>query len=152
MPSKNHGKNTTYPVPSFSPFSLHVYSPRLRGLQPEKEKTEHKTATESHGLCGWDQNSDTYPHTLPILLFPCSAAAILSSSLGIRRHKTYKTYMTDCSPSQCVLFAHQFQPWLQGSAWHRELATSRDSPTSQAEVVLAPKFAATAERVGMAVY
>lgn len=85
----------------------------------------------------------------PTLLFPCSAVAILSFSLGIKRHKTYKMYMTDCRPSQRLLFAHQFQPQSQGSAWRQELATSLNSPASQAEIVLGPKFAATAECVGM---
>lgn len=105
---------------------------------------------QRHGLCGWDQNSGTFPHILPTLLFLCSAVAILSFSLRIKRHSTYKTYTTDCSLSQRVLFAHQIQPWLQRSAWCQELAASRDSPTSQAEVVLRPKFTATAECVGMA--
>lgn len=42
---------------------------------------------EQHSPCSWDQNSATCPHTVPTLLFPCSAVALLSFSFRRQKHR-----------------------------------------------------------------
>lgn len=41
---------------------------------------------EQHSPCSWDQNSDTFPHTVSTLLFPCSAVGFLSFSFRRQKH------------------------------------------------------------------
>lgn len=109
-------------MPSLSPFSLHVHTLRLHGLQPDEEKMEHKT--EWHGLCGWNQNSDTFPHMLPTLLFPCPAAAILSFSLGI---DTRCTWQTAAQASACHLHT-SFSPGFKAQPGARNPQLARTAP------------------------
>lgn len=95
-----HGKNTAYPMPSLSPFSLHAHPPGYLGSSLRRSRQCTRLLQCGTASASGAEIQKLFPHTLPS---PCSAAAILSFSVGTKRRKTRCRWQAAAQACVCCL-------------------------------------------------